>query len=266
MCCVLDVLGKRVRRYKDFMQTFEHEEVEKVATLDDRAISAKESEIEAENLIREFTPFLRGRVARYGARYDEHMREAIFSTAMSSFYEAIKSFDRDKGHFFPFANRVVCARIIDHIREINRHEGKTVSLDDEGDEEQRSAQSSVIAELSMRNYEAERRREALADEIEQFKTEIADWGITMESLAKASPKHKELRKTYYEAIAAITLDPDIMQTIRLKRYFPIKAVSNLTKIPQKKLERARTFIIASLIIRTGDYDHLAGFLEDGRSK
>ena len=234
-------------------------ESEIVADLDHRADAAKESEDEAEKLITEFKPFLRSQVARYSTRFDEHQREDLFSVAMSAFYEAITNFDSNRGRFFPYADRVVRSRIIDSIREITKHEGKTVSLSDD-DDEQQLAQSAVISEISMRNYAAQRRREMLAEEIEQFKSEMAAWGITMDALVQASPKHKQLRNTYYVVIAQVANNLDIMQTIRLKRYFPVKAISIITGLPQKELERARIFILVSLIIKTGDYDLLSEFL------
>ena len=235
--------------------------IEQPASLDERAIAAKQSEDEAKTLIEEFMPFLRGRVAKYSAQYDAHVREDLLSTAMSAFYEAIQCYASDRGHFFPFANRVVCARIIDSIRKFSRHEGRTVSLSDD-DDIQQSSQTAVINVISLRNYDEERRRERLVEEIEQFKSEIATWGITMESLEKSSPKHKELRNTYREIVSTVVKSPDITQTISLKRYFPIKAVSKITGIPQKKLERARTFVLASLIVKTGDYELLSEYIED----
>jgi len=228
--------------------------------LDVRVIEAQKSELEAEKLIVEFTPFLRRQVARYSTRNDEHQCDALFSVAMSAFYEAITSFNADKGRFFPFVDRVIRLRIIDHIREISRHEGRTVSLS-EDDDDQQSAQSAVISEISMRSYKEKRRQEMLTDEIEQFQQEISSWGITMEALVAASPKHKELRNLYYKIVSIVSNDPDIMQTIMLKRYFPVKAIANTTGLPQKKLERSRIFVLASLIIKMGDYDLLTDFLQ-----
>ena len=234
--------------------------LEQPINLDGRAILAKQSESEAKKLIEEFMPFLHSRVSRYSARYDEHQREDMLSTAMMAFYEAVQSYDEMKGHFFPFANRVVVARIIDQVRKLNKHEGKTVPLNiDEG--EQYVAQSSAINVISMRNYEAERLRERLAEEIEQFKQEAALWGITMDALVRSSPKHRELRHTYKEILSKVIKSPEVMQTICLKRYFPIKAISQITGLPQKKLERARTYIIASLVIKTGDYELLSEYIE-----
>lgn len=241
----------------------EQETLVKASDLDERAITAKKSEEEFENLLREFTPFLRNRVVRYSANFDTHLREDLFSIAMMAFHEAIKSYDSEKGYFFPFANRVVCARIIDHVRKVRNQLTNTVySLDD--DEQPNSPQSAAINEISMQNYENARRQEDLAEEMERFQEDIASWGITMDALVKNSPKHKELRVTYKKIIFSILENADILQTIKLKRYFPIKTISEVTGLPQKKLERARTFIIASLVIKMGDYDLLSGYIDDGR--
>jgi len=240
---------------------YEEETIEQPNSLNERACKAKQSEAEVKTLIEEFMPFLRGRVAKYSARFDEHIKEDFLSMAMMAFYEAVQNYDAGKGHFFPFANRVVNARMVDQVRKVSRHEGKTVSLSvDEDDYEQQAAQSAAINVISMRNYENERRREKLADEIEQFKTEAALWGITMEDLVKSSPKHRELRLTYKNILLTLENSPDIIQTIHLKRYFPVKAISKITGLPQKKLERARTFIIASLVIKTGDYELLSEYI------
>ena len=238
----------------------EEETIEQPKSLDERAKLAKQSEAEVKKLIEEFMPFLHGRVARYSARLEEYLQEDLFSSAMMAFYEAIQSYDAEKGHFFPFANRVVSARLIDQIRKIRRHEGKTVPLNID-DEEPQFSQTSAINVLSMRNYDAERRREQLMDEIEQFKAEAALWGITMDALVRGSPKHRELRHTYREILTAVSKNPEIMQTIHLKRYFPVKAISQITGLPQKKLERARTYILASLVIKTGDYVLLTEYIE-----
>jgi len=243
---------------------FEQEKLEKVAGLDERAITAKDSAAETEKLIIEFKPFLRSRVARYCARFDEHTREDFFSSAMIAFHEAIQSYDGSKGHFFPFADRVVCARIIDHIRKLSRHEGKTVSMDWEDDDEgQQSAQGAAISKISMQDYNEGRRRERLAEEIEHFKSDIGSWGLTMDDLVKGSPKHKELRGTYNKIISSVIANADIMQTIRLKKYFPIKSISEITGLPQKKLERARIYVLTALIIKTGDYDLLSDYIKIG---
>jgi len=239
---------------------YEEDTIEQPASLDERANKAKQSDDEAKELIEEFMPFLRGRAVRFSGRFEEHLQEDLLSTAMMAFYEAVQSYDSSRGHFFPFANRVVNARIIDQVRKLSKHEVKTIPLNLD-DDEPHSSQSSAINVISMRHYDAELRRERLADEIEQFKLEAALWGITLDSLVKSSPKHRELRHTYKDILTTVAKNPDIMQTIHLKRYFPVKAISQITGLPQKKLERARTYILASLVIKTGDYELLNEYIK-----
>jgi RNA polymerase sigma factor len=237
------------------------EVVENALDLDKRALLAKQAEYEMETLLDEFKPFLYARVARYTSSYSSDQREELFSTAMLAFHEAVQGFDTGKGHFFPFANRVVCNRLIDVIRSIYRHDEKTVPLlEDTGGDQEGADKSASVRVLSTRTYAAERQREQLVDEIEQFKAELDTWGITMEMLVKSSPKHKKLRDIYKAVVAAIAGSPDIVQTIHIKRYFPVKEIFKLTKIPPKKLERGRTFILALLIIRMGDYDYLSDYI------
>ena len=236
------------------------EGIENAAALDLRAVAAMQSEAEMEQLIRDFTPFLNARATRYSARSDNDRREELFSTAMLAFYEAVKGYDAQKGHFFPFADRVVCRRMIDHIRSIYRLDGKTIPLE-ENDGDGFSTQSAAIIKLSIHSYNEERRQELLADEIEQFKAELAEWGITMEMLSRHSPKHKKLRETYKKIISQISQTADIIQTIHLKHYFPVKSVAEITGLPQKNIERARTFILASLIIKMGDYEYLSDYVK-----
>ena len=242
----------------------DEEIIEKAASLDDRAVLAGQSKDETDGLIKDFMPFLHSRVAIYNDRAgDEQQHEEMVSTAMLAFYESIQSYDKEKGHFFPFASSVINKRLIDHIRSIYKHKDKTIPLEEEGDGPE-SEQTAAIDDISVRLYEEKSRQELLVYEIEQFKSELDTWGITMESLSRQSPKHMALRDTYRTAVKQVSLIPDIVQTIQLKRYFPIKAISKITGLPQKKLERARTFILASLIIKIGDYDMLADYVDDRR--
>ena len=242
----------------------DEEVIEKAVSLDERVTAAKHSADEMERLIEDFHPFLHARVAKYSQNHDVTRREELFSTAILAFYESIQSYSMEKGHFFPFANLVISKRMMDHLRKSYKHEEKTIPLEGDEDERGSSAQSVAIENISMRLYETQRRQELLATEIEQFKAELGTWRITMEALSQHSPKHKALRDTYREIVYRISREPDIMQTIQLKRYFPVKAISNITGIPPKNLERARTFLLALIILKNGDYDLLSEYVEDGR--
>jgi len=237
--------------------------IENVDNLDSRVVMARQSSDDMNRLIADFVPFLHASVAKYSMQNSTYHRQEMFSTAMRAFHEAIQKYDIEKGHFPPFANRIVSERIIDYIRMIYRHEGKTVPLEENNatEEDQRPLRT-IEEEISIRLHDAEYKQELLVNEIERFKLELATWGITMESLYKQSPKHKKLRETYKSAVSTIAQMPDIVQTIQLKHYFPVAVISRITGIPSKKLERARTFILASLMIKLGCYEFLSEYVDD----
>ena len=238
------------------------EPIVKTAELDERAIAAKTNPDEMERLIKDFYPFLQARAAKYTIKTDNYLREELFSTAQLAFYEAIKIYDAGKGHFFPFAGNVVRNKIIDYVRKLYRQGIQSVPLEVE-DTEEGSAQTAALEQVSIRMHSNERQKSDLIEEIERFKVELATWKISMDTLVLQSPKHKKLKDIYKTLIGQIIAHPEIVQTIQLKRYFPIKAIAKISGLPQKKLERARTFILASLIIKMGDYDYLAEYV-DGR--
>lgn len=229
-----------------------------VKSLDERAIAAAQNDRERELLIEEFQPYLHGQVHRLTGS-DTRNRDELFSYALLAFNEAIGSYKADKGHFFAFADNVVHRRLIDGMRRIYRTQKDTVSLTDY-DEQGEEIQNKNIVKASITQYQASQEQTAIAMEIEQFNNELDSWDITMDMLVKQSPKHKALRKIYNQAIHAAAADSEIMQTIQLKRYFPVKKVSELTGIPQKKLERGRIYILASIIIQTGDYEYLSDYI------
>jgi len=237
------------------------DKIENSGDLNKRAAEAKASEAAMERLIQDFQVFLRSRVSRYATGRDAAQRDEMLGTAMLAFYESVQKYDASKGHFFSFANQVVCERLIDYNRREKRHDGVLTPLEGD-DEQQQTAQSAAINEVSIRAYKEDQNREYLAYEIAQFKDELSAWGITLDSLVLQSPKHSRLREEYKKIVAIIAHSPDIVQTIQLKRYFPIKAIANITGLPPKKLERARNFILASLIIKMGDYSYLSEYISD----
>ena len=241
-----------------------NEKTGQAADLDRRAVEAKESEREAERLIEDFRPYLNSCATRYSINNTSGHYDEMYSTAMLAFYESIQNYDAEKGHFFQYVERVVRSRLIDDVRKLYKHTGSTIpleSIEDDGESEQNHI--NAIDELSMRIYDEQRRREMLECEIEQFKAELDDWGITMETLSHHSPKHKKLRDAYGEIISQIAGNNNIIQTICIKRYFPVKEVAEISGYPHKSIERARTYILATLIIKLGDYDLLSEYIGGG---
>ena len=85
-----------------------------------------------------------------------------------------------------------------------------------------AGESAQIAPASMDAYEDEVRHNDLLIEIDTYKRELAEWGITMDALAAHSPKHAHLKSLCREIIDAAADDDEIMRTMWIKHYFPAK--------------------------------------------
>ena len=254
--CILSAESNRGGIFMDV----EHGLLHKPADLDARALTAQASEIDMENLISDFKPYFAHVATKYAIRSLDSHKDELFNVAQMAFYEAIQGFDRKRGHFFPFAKLVVRNNVVDYIRKNYRKNEHTVPLEDSYEVDGRSV-SNLLSKVSIEQYEGTLRQKRLSEELQQFRLALATWKISMESLVKESPKHKTLAGTYKGVVQMIMNNAEILNTIRNKHYLPVKEISKISGLPQKKIERARTFILAAILIKIGDYDFLSDYVE-----
>lgn len=226
--------------------------------LDLRILSAANSPEAIDKLIRENIPYIQSRIQRYASGATVTKKEDLLNVGMMAFYEAIKTFNEHKGHFYPFADMVIRRRIIDEFRKNSHGPEELAILDEDKD----GVETSIpIQNASIETFDKEADNEALVLEIEQFVKELAEWKISFAALEKNSPKHSALKETYKHILSCIIDDQEIIDTILNKKYYPIKRISEITKIPQRKLERSRIYIIAVILIVKGNYEYLPSYID-----
>lgn len=228
-----------------------------VGELDRTVLRARGSEAEINALIRTHDAFIRSRLMRYAQAEARNHYDDLYSISLMAFYEAIKTYDTEKGNFFPFADMVIRRRLIDNFRKKLRTEEALIILDDP--KETLKPQSAVL-DASMTNYRREGVNRALVLEIEQFTKELAEMGISFESLEAHSPKHTALRREYRYMLRMIVDHAEIRTAIFKKKYFPAKKIHEISGMPIKKVERARIFIMAAMVILKGDYIFLSDYM------
>jgi len=225
-------------------------------SLDDLAISAADSVEKSDNLIRLFKPFIASCVRKFTYENDIHKFDDMNSIAMSAFYEAIKSYDKSKGHFLAFANLIINRRLTDELRKNYRLVKKQVVTDFE-DEELQVANNTA----SLEEYKQTSHQENLRLEIEQLEAELAQWDITIQQLVQQSPKHRSLKQEIRRVVDAVLTEKEIIDILFNKNYLPVKKLSEITKTPLKKIENARKYIIAVVLIKKGDYQYLSDYIK-----
>lgn len=229
-------------------------------SLNERVVRIKKNKDEINKLIEEYKPFIASTVEKHIGRFVEYGFDDELGIALIAFNESIQKYEMDKGNFLSFAKIVIKNRLTDYYRKEQRKRGKEVYLENTGPDGEESTRDVHISE-SIKRYEQEAISRARREEILDIKKELMSWGLTFADVAESSPKQGKTRKTYITAIKYVLETPEVLKTFKIKKYLPIAKISKGTKIHRKKLERGRNYIVAALIILSGDYQHIKEYVK-----
>jgi len=217
-------------------------------SLEDRVIKAKKDSGEINKLISEFKPFIASVAQKKVGRYLEYGVDDELSVGLIAFKEAMDSYDKNKGKFLSFAKLVISMRLIDYYRKQKRE--TTLSLDDE------QSTTDAIDVKSMDSYRIDEENEKRVLEIIEYRAELEKWGISLEDLAKVSPRKESLRKHYKKVARVIVKNSDILNILLQTKRLPIKEIEEIIPIHRKKLERGRIYIIAVVLALVSNFSYL----------
>lgn len=232
----------------------------KFQSLNERVINIKQNIEEKNRLIEEYKPFIASTVEQHLGRYVEYGIDDELSIALIAFNEAIEKYDIEKGNFLSFAKITIKHRLIDYYRKEQKTQGQVVYVEEDFQQEDEEIANLYAAE-SVKEYTEAQKSKMRRLELEEIKKELAKWGITFADVAKSSPKHESTRRTYLAVIDFIMNNPDIADIIKEKKYLPVQKIATTLKIPRKRIERGRNYIIAAVLILSGDYQFINEYIK-----
>lgn len=223
--------------------------------LEQRVEDAKLNKEQKEDIIHEYSKFIRARASNTMNRIVTEQDDE-YSVALIAFNEAMDSYDRTKGNFLAFAALVIRNRLLNHIRAENRHKNSIPfsslgSWDDEGNELE---------------FDAEAPNEGISDaalEIQVLSEELEKYQISFFDLPKASPKSKKTKTACNAVIRYLVENPEVLHGVREKKNIPAKLIKEKVKVSDKLLERHRKYIITACIVLSGEYEIIAEYLHIG---
>ncbi|AEV70568.1 RNA polymerase sigma factor SigI [Acetivibrio clariflavus] len=227
-------------------------------TINERVESIKNDEYGINKFIEEYKPFIASCVEKIVGRYVVYGQDDELSIALIAFSEAIKAFDSSRGNFLSFAQNVIKRRIIDYYRKESKY-NNVVFLKQHNDEEDEE-DSDQTAEKAFDEYLTKEISQYRRFEIEQLKEELKEWGISFFELPDVSPKHKKTRRIYSQVIKFLLSDPELLSQIKEKKALPVTQIEKCLKIPRKKIDRGRKYILAAIVICTGDYEFIRDYI------
>ena len=227
--------------------------------LNSRVVNIKGNNEEKDLLIEEYKPFIAACTERFTKRYVTYGEDDELSISMLAFNEAIEGYSIEQGNFLAFSSYVIKRRLIDYVRRQKVSPGVVAlySPKTAGDKVLLSIENTE----SLNRYGEEKIKQQRKLEIQEYKSELNEWGITMDDLLTVSPKHYKTRELYKEVVQYILQSPILINEIISKKQLPLALIQKYTGIPRKKLERARKYIIAIIILLTGDYRTLQSYID-----
>lgn len=227
------------------------------SAINERVADIKNDESEINRFVEEYKPFIASCAGKMANRYMKYGQDDELSIAMIAFVEAIKSFDHTKGNFLSFSQNVIKRRLIDYYRK-EKNSDNIISLNEYYNENEEVDLSSGE---SMERYSAEKLSENRRLELEELKKELVKRDISFFDLAEVSPKQNKTRNACKEIAGLILSRSDFLKLILEKGYLPVAEIEKVSKIPRKIIERSRKYIIAVVIIATGDYQYIRDYID-----
>ena len=238
------------------------------SSINERVMHIKGTNEEKNTFIEEYKPFIAAAVEKATGKYVSYGQDEELSIGLMAFDEAIVHYDQQKGNFLSFAQNIIKKRLIDYYRKEKKHQVVTYMSEyctEEADSEE-VFDYVIAAEEAQNKYYQEEVNQLRRQELVQLKQELAAWGLKFDDVAKSSPKHTGTKSSYLDIVKYIIDRPELVKKIKSKQYLPVAEIEEGTKLPRKTIERSRNYVVAAMIILTGDYYCIREFIDWGWKK
>lgn len=220
-------------------------------TLEARVLSAKRSQKELELLLTEYRPFIISAVLSVCPAGGDD----AFQTGFIAFTQAVELYEKEKGSFLSLAKTIIKRKVVDFVRKEKtvREDAVLDSVRDEADNTVQLASSQVYRV----NVENEERRE----EILLLTSELNKWSISVSQLSKASPRHESTKNACKTIIYEMINNEKLLALFKNEKKLPVMELMRKTGIKRKLIEDHRRYIVAAIIIHTGDFPYMREYIK-----
>ena len=184
-----------------------------------------------------------------------------WSIALIAFSNAIDTYDAQKGNFQSYARLLIERKLTDFIRSQARFSTEQ-SMEPyvfEGNVDEDSDNSAYRLHIVRATSTSD--ENPIRDEILALNDILSGYGITFMELTGCSPKAAKTKAACYQAISYIKQNPSLVEKMRDTKLFPIKIITENTKVPRKILERHRKYIITAAEILCNDFPLLQEYIK-----
>lgn len=235
-----------------------------VESLNSLALSAKNDEAAREKLIKSNSQTILRSASSVAKRYITE-NDDEWSIAMYAFSRAIDVYSPERGDFLPFAQMLIHRSLIDYFRAEARH-AQEVPVDPEvmegnGEEAETDAVYLAVVEQSTQSDD-----HSLRDEILEANELFSSFGFSFYDLTACSPKQEKTRRECILAVRYMLKPKERTEDFKRSGRLPIREIRKATGASVKTLDRYRKYLVAVIILLSGDFPHLAEYLKPFREE
>lgn len=218
--------------------------------------AAKSDSLAADELVRQYLPFIRAETARQLRRAPRDSDDEL-SIAMMAFHESVLAYDRGRGAFLRFAATAIRNRIIDFQRSELRHRGQLSLHDTDGEDDRELAERLDVGTDPIAEHTD---RTAAREELIHFSLELSRFGLSLTDIADNCPKQDRTLAACHRALRHARENPQLLQQAVATGKLPITALAAGANVERKTLERHRKYMMAVLLAYTNGFDVIRGHL------
>ena len=220
--------------------------------------AAKDDTQAADDLVRQYLPFIRSETAKFLHRMPVEGEDDELSIAMFAFHEAVLQYQKTRGAFLRFAAAAIKNRLIDHARRERRHQGQ-VSLHVSGDDDDRE----LLDKMEDPHNELHHRedRSAAQREILEFSQQLSAFGLSLTDIADNCPRQKRTLEACHQALAFAISHPELLEKLVSSKKLPLSQLALGSGTELKTLERHRRYLVAAMLAYTNGFEIIRGHLQ-----
>ena len=223
--------------------------------LSDRIELAKADNQHLEALMADYLPFIKAEIAKVsanGLEYDDKL-----SLGMLVFMNCVRQYHPSRGGFISYTSVCIRNRLLDETRKLKRTRDNTV-LFAPGEGEEPSAFHEDKASLVQ--YSLDQEQAALQAEIAALSDALSAHGLSFLELARIGPKQKRSRRLCAQVAKALWTDKDLYKGFSSSKLLPQAALAGQLNISPKTIEKHRRYIVALVLIFSGDYPSIGTYI------
>lgn len=225
--------------------------------LEQMVLESKDDKQKMNDLLEAYKPFVASCAQKLSGKYLKYGTDDELSIAMMAFVQAVQGYRSENGEFLSYASTVIRNSVIDYYRKQKSQTGKLVYIHREDCE----SEDVIETQVSLAAYDEEKLRQQRLSEIQQLKDNLARYDINFFELEKVCPKSKNTRKICKDVISYINNSPELLNQTLISKSLPLAQIENGLNIKRKKFERHRKYILAVLVILSGDYPCLEEYVK-----